>query len=142
MYSPKHFDVQELVPPSIYEQRKEKAIELIDERVLITLDQLRETFGSCTVNNWNFGGSFSQSGLRTPEAKEYSFTSQHSFGRAMDCKFSDYEAKDVRLHIIESRLVFPYITFMEDGVNWLHFDVRNCQRIVLWNPETNRSRLV
>lgn len=142
MYQPKHFKVQELVPPSIYEKRKEKAIELIDERVLITLDQLREFFGLCTINNWNFGGNFSQSGLRTPEAKEYSPTSQHSFGRAMDCKFRDHKAEDIRQHILNNRLLFPYITFMEDGVSWLHFDVRNCQRIVLWNPNTNRSKLV
>ncbi len=140
MYQPKHFTVQELVPQSIYEQRKEKAIELIDERVLVTLDQLRETFGPCTVNDWCFGGDYSQSGLRTPEAKEYSPTSQHTFGRAMDCKFKEYEAQEVRRHIVENRIIFPYITFMEEGISWLHFDVRNCQRIVLWNPNNNRSR--
>ena len=142
MYQPKHFKVQELVPPSIYEKRKEKAIELIDERVLITLDQLREIFGPCTVNDWSFGGSFSQSGLRTPEAKEYSPTSQHSFDRAMDCKFSEYEAEEVRAEILDNRILFPYITFIENEVSWLHFDVRNCERITLWSPNINKAILV
>ena len=142
MYQPRYFNVQELVPPSIYEDRQEKAIELIDERALITLDCLRETFGTCTVNDWCFGGEYEQLGLRTPEAKEFSQTSQHSFGRAMDCKFENIPADEVRSYILENRLRFPYITFIEDSVSWLHFDVRNCQRIVLWNTDTKEANLV
>ncbi len=142
MYQPRYFKVQELVPPSVFSDRGDKAIELIDERVLLTLDDLRETFGPCTINDWIFDGSYSQSGLRTPDAKEYSPTSQHSFGRAMDCKFKNYSADDIRNHILENRLLFPYITFMEDNTSWLHFDVRNCQRIVLWNPDTKQARQV
>lgn len=142
MYTPKHFDVQELVPQSIYDLRGPQAIELIDERVLITLDKLREVFGVCTVNNWVFLGDFSQSGLRTSEAPEYSPTSQHTFGRAMDCKFRDNSAQEVRLRVTENKPMFPYITFIEDDVSWFHFDVRNCERITLWSPTTGLAKVV
>lgn len=142
MYITKHFEVQELVSPDIYEVRGPKAIELIDERVLITLDKLRETFGPCTVNDWLFSGDFCQSGLRTIEAPEFTQTSQHTFGRAMDCKFRDNSAQEVRLRVIENKPLFPYITFIEDDVSWFHFDVRNCERITLWSPTTGLAKIV
>lgn len=144
MYTPRFFDVQELVPPSIYEDRGPKAIELIDERVLITLDKLRETFGTCTVNDWSFtsDGLYTQSGLRTVESEEYSPTSQHTFGRAMDCKFKEVSAEEVRQRVIENQPLFPYITFIEDDVSWFHFDVRNCERITLWSPNTGQALIV
>lgn len=139
MYIPKYFKPEELVPPDIFEKRGDKSIELIDERVLFTLDRLRETFGTCTVNNWSYGGAYSQSGLRTPDSEDFSPTSQHTFGRAMDCKFKDVPADKVREQVIENKFLFPYITFIEDDISWFHFDVRNCQRIILWSPKTGDS---
>ena len=142
MYKPRFFKIQELVPPSVYKKMGDKAISLIDERVLITLDQLRLKLGICTVNNWCFGGKFKQSGLRTDECKEFSPTSQHTFGRAMDCKFRDHTAEEVRQFVIENKELFPYITFIESDVTWFHFDVRNGEHITLWSPETGKSRVV
>ncbi|WP_257294479.1 hypothetical protein [Endozoicomonas sp. YOMI1] len=142
MYLPRHFQAYELVPPAIFANRKDKSFELIDERVLITLDTLRDTFGPCTINDWYWKGHFEQSGLRTSDVPKYSPTSQHTFGRAMDCKFKEQSAADVRHQVIQNRLLFPYITFMEDDVDWFHFDVRNGERIVLWSPVTDQSRLV
>ncbi len=142
MYKPRFFKTQELVPPSIYKQRGERSLSLIDDRVLITLDQLRRVLGPCTVNDWCFGGRFEQSGLRTDECKAYSPTSQHTFGRAMDCKFRDHTAEEVRQFVINSKETFPFITFIETDVSWFHFDVRNCKRIQLWHPDTNKSLFV
>ena len=142
MYTPRFFKAQELVPPEIYNLRKDRSFELIDERVLMTLDNLRLTFGVCTVNDWLWNGQFSQRGLRTPDSEEYSSTSQHSFGRAIDCHFQNYEAQEVRDFIIKNREKFLYIAFLEDDVSWLHFDVRNCQQITLWSPLTKKSRIV
>lgn len=144
MYIPKHFYPKELVPPDIFNQRGNQAIELIDERVLITLDKLRETFGTCVINDWMFNdeGRYTQSGLRTSDSDVYSPTSQHTFGRAMDCKFKDYSGEEIRKHVIENKALFPYITFIEDDVSWFHFDVRNCERITLWSPNTKKAVLV
>ncbi len=136
MYSPKHFKSQELVPPEIFHSRGQYSLELIDERVLITLDRLRERFGVCIVNNWHLDGNYKYSGFRTPESECYSPTSQHSFGRAMDCKFKGISAAEIRAAVIRDRLEFPWITFIEDEVNWFHFDVRNTQPIKLWSPST------
>ncbi len=142
MYKPRFFKVQELVPPSVYKKMGERAISLIDERVLITLDQLRLKLGLCTVNDWCFGGKFEQSGLRTDECKEFSPTSQHAFGRAMDCKFRDHSAEEVRKFVINNRAKFPYITFIETDVSWFHFDVRKGERLTLWSPKTGKSKVV
>lgn len=140
-YVPKFFQAYELVPPDIYHQKKDKCFELIDVRVLITLDDLRMFFGPCVVNDWYWGGHFKQSGLRTVDAPEFSPTSQHTFGRAMDCKFKEVSADEVRKFVIETRLL-PHITFLEDDVDWVHFDVRNTEQIVLWSPVTKKSQLV
>ena len=142
MYQPRHFQPYELVPPDIYRLRGDKSFELIDERALITLDTLRDHLGPCTVNDWYWGGQFEQSGLRTPDAPEYSPTSQHTFGRAMDGKFKNVLAADARQYVIENRLLFPYIAFLEDDVEWFHFDVRNAPRIQLWSPITGKSQQV
>ncbi len=142
MYQPQYFQPYELVPPDIFASRKDKCFELIDERVLITLDTLRNTFGLCTINDWYWGGHFEQSGLRTPDAPEFSPTSQHTFGRAMDCKFKEVSADLVRQQVIEHKALYPYITFLEVDVEWFHFDVRNGVRLVLWSPETHQSQVV
>ena len=141
MYIPKFFKAYELVPPEIYASRKDKSFELIDVRVLITLDDLRMFFGPCIINDWYWGGHFEQSGLRTVDAPEFSPTSQHTFGRAMDCKFKEASAETVRKFVIETRLL-SHITFLENDVDWFHFDVRNTKQIVLWSPKTNKSVLV
>lgn len=142
MYKPRFFKVQELVPPAIYEARGEQALALLDDRVLLTLDQLRVQFGVCTVNDWLWGGQYSQRGLRTPEAVEYSPTSQHSFGRAMDCHFAKVEAAEVRQWLLSHGDQCVHITFLEDDISWLHFDVRNGDRLTLWSPVTHQSRRV
>ena len=142
MYRPRYFRVEELVPPEIYQARGDQAIELMDERVLVTLDLLREQFGSCVVNDWCFGGSYEQSGLRTPDAPEYSYTSQHSFGRAADCKFYNTSAHDARQYVIRNKHRFKLISFLEDDVDWFHFDVRNTRPILLWSAQTGQSKVV
>jgi|TARA_B110000902_G_scaffold158551_1_gene181727 hypothetical protein len=136
LYTPKYFIAQELVPESVYKDRGDKAMQLIDPRLLRAYDKLRGVFGSCTINNWHKGGNFSQSGLRTPDSKYYSPYSQHSFGRAGDGKFTDAEPEEVRLYILANPDKFEDITFLElDTPTWVHVDVRNCKRITTWSPK-------
>ena len=125
----KHFKIQELVPEHIYKARGEKSWELLDEKLLKTIDTLKEQFpkGSMTINNWLWGGNRNWSGLRTPDSPDYSETSQHTFGRAADMKFSAYDEADVRKFIINNPEMFPYVKGIEDfkGMTWVHIDVRN-----------------
>lgn len=136
LYKCRHFSIRELVPPHVYKERHQKAWELLDVRLLQTIDALRDEFGFTTINNWYLrGGRRKESGLRTPQCATYSQFSQHTFGRAADMIFRDWlDAGKVRRQILENPEKFPLIDAMELGVNWLHIDVRNCNSIKTFYP--------
>ena len=133
MYQCRNFIIQQLVPPHVYEEHKDQSWQLLDERALLTLDTLHDTFGITTVNDWHTGGSRKWSGLRTKESPWYSEFSQHTYGRAFDCIFLHKDAQSVRNYILLHKTGFPCIAAIETGVDWLHFDVRNCSPILLFN---------
>jgi len=136
MYKCRYFDIRELVPPSVYDDRDERAWELLDSRMLITLDALRLRYGPITVNNWHTGGDRHWSGLRTPDSPWYKPYSQHTFGRAADCIFHSTDAESVRQDILANpdAREFELIMSIELGTSWIHFDVRNCVRIKTYTP--------
>ena len=136
MYKCEHFSIHELVPSQVFHKRGEKAWELLDERLLISLDRLRSRYGQMTVNNYYWGKDREWSGLRTPDSPYYSAFSQHSFGRAADCLFTGKSAEEVRQDILANPQDddFKLIGSLELGVSWLHFDVRNCDRIKTYYP--------
>jgi len=133
-YTCKHFIIQELVDPDTYKIRGNKAWQLLDDRLLRTLDNLRERYGSITINNWKWNGERKWSGLRTAGSPWHSTYSQHSFGRAADCLFKDITAQEVRDDITANphNPTFQFINSYEDNTSWLHFDVRNCDRILTY----------
>ncbi len=132
----KHFKVHELVNKEIYEKYSESYIlnRFFDNRLLKTLDALREHFGSLTINDWYFGGKRTESGLRVPKMKFYNFTSLHSWGRAFDIISKKYTAEEMRQEILNNQHKFPFIKRMEKDVNWLHIDnyTTNKKEIVLF----------
>ncbi len=141
MYTPKHFATRELVPPQVYNVRGEKSLQLLDDRALITIDQLREDYGPAVINNWSFwkpnkwyGDIRKWSGLRIKGCPYGSQFSQHRYGRAFDMLFKNATAEDVRSGILANPENYPYITSLELGVSWLHFDTRNCDRIMTYTP--------
>ncbi len=133
MIKSKHFKIHELVPKRIYTARGEKAWALLDSRLLLLIDAMRDEFGRATINDYQFGGKREWSGIRTLESPDYSPTSQHSFGRAVDIIFNDISAPDVRkamtanpdkwLGICDSISMED----LKDGkpISWVHVDVRN-----------------
>lgn len=138
MYKCKHFHITELVPQSVYLERGERAWELLDERMLITADQLNDRFGQMIVNTWNYPnlikkfGYRDQSGLRTETVgAKYS---QHFYGRAMDALFTEVTAAEVRKYVLSHASEFPHLAAIEVGVRWFHFDTRNCERIKVFKP--------
>lgn len=143
MFKPKHFAptldsfARQTLPPAIYNKRGVAGLELMDERILVTLDDLR---GHIDVPLLVNGGGdkrdvYTQSGLRdighykTYEVMEGSF-SQHKYGRGIDCRSSKMSAHDIRKHIIENKHLYPHISFMEvspiggNNMGWVHFDCR------------------
>ena len=134
MYKPRHFYTQELVPEHVYRDRGEKALELLDDRLLITLDDMRDAYGPIVVNDWYRGGVIQWRGLRTDNSPVGTIYSQHRFGRAADLIFLDTDAESVRRDILNNPNLFPHIQSLELGTTWLHFDVRNCERIKTYSP--------
>jgi hypothetical protein len=124
------------VPRNVYEKYGEKAWMFLDTQALMALDRLRKRFGPMTVNNYYWGGPREWSGLRTKDSPYYSAMSQHSFGKAFDCVFSNCTAEEVRRIILSNpnSLDFELINSLELNVSWLHFDTRNCNRIMTYSP--------
>ena len=121
-YRPKHFIIQELVPPEVFDELGDHSWLVLDPRAVVTLDQLREHFGICHVNNWHLGGELKYRGFRPMSCTVGAKYSQHRFGRAFDCSFN-VSAEIARRYIIENRESFPFLSRLEDEVNWLHFDL-------------------
>ena len=129
--SAKCFNIQELVPQTVYDARGQKAWQLIDNRLIENLDSLRKQLGvPMTCNNWYTGGNRSQSGLRIVGQPYYKPFSQHSFGRAADLVCS-IDAKEVRRRLREKVIVLPHPCVIEEfdskgeEISWIHLDVRN-----------------
>jgi hypothetical protein len=137
IYIPKYFEIYELVSPQAYEDRGEKAWELLDTRLLSTLDLLRKRYGPMIINDYFWGGTREWSGLRTPDSPFYSKYSQHSFGRAADILFKNYSADKIRGDLLDKypHLEFHLITAIEMNVSWVHIDVRNTERIKQFYPK-------
>jgi len=126
------FKIHELVPEKMYNRFGESAWRYIDEKLIKSIDLLKEHFpnGTITINNYVFGGNRHWSGLRTIESDYYSSTSMHSFGKAADMVFSEYKTEEVRQYIIDNPDLFPDIKGLELNVSWLHIDVRNEDKLV------------
>ena len=122
----KYFKIHELVDRETYEERGELGWELIDPRLIVVIDRLKEKFnrGSISINTYHWGGNRNWSGLRTLESPYYSKYSQHSFGRAIDCVFSEYSTEEVREYLIKNQDSFSDIRGIEVA-EWLHLDLRN-----------------
>jgi hypothetical protein len=128
----KYFGVQELVPPEIYRERGERAWELLDDRLLLTLDAARSYFGSIVVNDWSWGGGYKESGLRALNSPTGGRLSQHRFGRAADLKPQKVTVQEMYAAILAKPERFPHLTTLEDIFytvtprgSWLHMDCRN-----------------
>ena len=146
MYKCKHFELWELVPPSIINQYGDQAWEFLDERALRTLDKLRDKFGVCIINDYGFSREFLKkigrenrrpdkySGYRPISCRIGAANSQHRHGRAFDCDFIESSTDNVRQYIIDHPKEFRYITGLELKVPWLHFDTRNHKGLFLFSP--------
>lgn len=148
---PRYFSIEELVPPHIYAERGEKAWQLLDSRMLLTIDQMREALGPMVINTWHskkLTDAYSRrehSGLRTlafyeamyPNAGLAAYLkshSQHKYGRAFDAVFRDVSADDAREYVRANPQKFPYLTAIECGISWFHGDVRNVKPLMEFYP--------
>lgn len=143
----KYFKIQELVSKQTYEKYGEKSWMFLDERLISTLDALREYFNApITVNNWLWGGNLQQRGLRTncdeivknKTLKNSLYVSQHCLGKAVDFNVKNHTVKDVYKVILENPKAFPYIKRIENinkTPTWVHIDIANTENenIIIFN---------
>lgn len=138
MIKSQHFNIREWVPPSVFEDRGEKAWMLIDPRLIVVMDSIREELDApITINDWSWQGKRMWSGLRLPGSPYYSKYSQHSFGRAVDFLAAGYTADEVRAVIrkLFKRGKLPVKGLrLELGVNWVHLDLANVIGLVEFHP--------
>jgi hypothetical protein len=131
MYYPEHFSIWELVPPDmqvlIHDRGSAWAFNtLFDERLLRTMDMLRDQFGSMQANTWKEGGRHCFRGFRPPYCDIGAELSQHRFGRAVDLVPLNSCVDHIRKEILKypNSPRYHHIGGLELDVNWLHIDVR------------------
>lgn len=136
IYLPKHFRLEEFVSPAVFHEYGERSWEFLDDRMVRTVDTLRDFFGvPLIINNWKTGGIRTYCGYREPSCPVGAKNSQHRMGRAVDIICS-IPARDMRKKILDNPESFPYLTTLEDKVDWLHADTRSSmtEGIRLINP--------
>lgn len=131
----KYFQVHEFIPRKMFDMYGEKAWKYVDVRLIETMDIIKERFpmGTITINNYEWGGDRLWSGIRTPDSPNYSYGSQHSFGNALDFILSAYKPSLVRTDIINNPDIYKHIRGLEMDISWVHIDVRNEDKLVLFN---------
>lgn len=126
----KHFIIQELVPPSIYNVWGDRSIFFLDPRLVSLADFVADFFKApVLINNWNTGGPLDLRGFRPPDTLTGGKLSQHKFGRAFDCNVKGLTPKEVYDEILvnEKQFMNSGLTTMEDinfTKTWNHFDIR------------------
>lgn len=136
IYGPKYFKPEEVFPPGLvamYGKEDLKIWLFMNPRVTVTIDRLRERYGPAYMNTYIFGqstrlkyGTHSLRGWREKNCLVGAKYSQHKMGNAGDMVFVDVNAESIRADILAEPYdsAFEYITCIEMGVNWLHFDMR------------------
>lgn len=138
----KYFKIQELVSKKVYDKYGEQAWMFIDTKLIKILDLLREHFGKpITVNNWMWGGTLEQRGLRANKdelvanKKDY-YISQHCLGKAVDFNVKGLSAQEVYDEILRNKDKFYLISRIEnikDTPTWVHIDCANVDEFKIFN---------
>ena len=144
-YESKHFSLDELVCEHVYNHYGKTAWEFFDQRLLITLDVIRERLNKpIYVNNWQIHGDFDERGFRclrcdlVKKAIEDNrmYVSPHMTGQGADFDVKGLDAEEVRQWLVAKQNLLPYSIRLEAGVNWVHLDTRdhNEGKIFIFNP--------
>ncbi len=126
----KYFKLKELVSEDVLAKYGDKAWEFLDDRLIITLDQIREALGKPMVVNTS---SMKQRGYRANKDpmvanKSGYYCSQHTMGRAVDFHVIGMSIEEVYNYIKENYKQFPYLRrleHIESAPTWVHIDLAN-----------------
>lgn len=119
-----YFVLEELVHPAIVKWYGQEAWQLLDTRMLIVLDYLRANLGKIIINNYLWGGDYTNSGLRL----DYGGSgSAHRFGCGYDIKAADHSPEEVHAFIQEHQqhlfiLGLRRVEHLSATPTWTHLD--------------------
>jgi hypothetical protein len=137
-----YFNLDELVPRSLIINRGEKAIQVMDMRIIKAADMIRAELGeSIFINNWFGGGSLDECGFRYCTTTTGAKWSQHKYGRALDlhCKSGPAAmlavVKKLEQQFIDAQLLTTYENIAATP-SWLHIDCRwtGLDKLLMVNP--------
>lgn len=136
----KYFAAHELVDKQTHDRFGDESWQFFDTDTLHTLLVLREGINKpFDINNWFWGGQYSERGLRTNlgsicKGKTLSnrlYLSGHVLGKAFDFKVKGMDSEDVRNWIKANESILPCKIRLEHIMNstgkpitWVHFDTK------------------
>lgn len=139
-----NFNLQEFVPPEIYNRFGNSAIWFIDRKIINIAQFIRGRFKApVTINNWSSGGSFKYRGFDPPGGYRKSTSlSQHRMGRGLDLNVKGSTPDEIREDIVKNFSTYNKLglTTIEDGKiakTWVHLDVReipNATEVLIVKP--------
>jgi len=144
-YIPTYFTLDELVCPHVYDKFGETAWQFFDQRLLITIDLLRERLNKpIFVNDWQVHGRFDERGFRCIQCELVKkaitenrlYVSPHMTGQGVDFDVQGMLAEEVRVWIAQNKNILPYPIRLANGVSWVHLDTRDAEKgkVYLFNP--------
>ena len=128
-----YFKPQDLVCQDVWRAHGERSWRFFDPRLIDDIVFIRLGLGKpITVNTWDFGGLYSQRGLRcnlcqlvASKTKSGAlYVSAHSQGMAVDFDIKGMSAEEVRKWIGQHAASLPHPCRLETGTSWVHMDVR------------------
>jgi len=137
------FEIQEFVPPQIWNKFGEKSLWLIDPKIIEIATEYRKFFKvPIIINNWNSrNGPYMYRGYRPPRVNIGSEYSQHKMGRAFDFSSPGTNPEFFYNEILKNQEHFMKfgLTTLEDisfTKTWLHSDCRetNQDTILIVKP--------
>jgi len=146
----KYFCLEEFVSPTVFKKYGSKGWQFLSIRTLHTMLIIRKELDlGITINNWKWGGKFSQRGLRENTSQMVmsksrlgkTYLSAHVLGSAVDFDVKGMKAFEVRKWLVDNADLLPYKIRLENEmngkqINWIHLDTYsniNNPKVYLFN---------
>lgn len=153
--NPNQISAAEYFPPERVNRWGDNAWMIAPVAFCFTLQTLRNRFGRMIINRPK--DKQTQRGLRTAQfhineikgertsekliaayKKADASDSQHKYANAADITFLDVTLEEVYDYIRKNPDEFPFMSFIEVGITWFHFDCRNQPDISFWDFNTGK----
>jgi len=126
-----NFFLWEFVPRNILYRLEERALLLIDSRIIEVAQYLRKMYGKTFINTYGIKGHLQNSGFRPCDAGIGAEFSQHKYGRAVDLKFPETSHAIIFKQITTGesiqkdlyQLGARRLEDIEDTPTWIHIDL-------------------